>query len=76
MNFWESFRISLRDARKLAGYTQADMAVRLEISRPTYTYYETGKTHPDFHTIIRIAEILEIPLEFFAYPRKKRDNLL
>lgn len=39
------------------------MADALHIHRATYSYYELGKTQPDFLRILEIAQILAIPVE-------------
>ena len=49
--------------RKLKGYTQAQMAEKLEISRSTYTNYEIGNRSPDLETLERISEVLECSLD-------------
>lgn len=49
--------------RKELGFTQAQMAERLEIPRSTYTNYETGKRSPDFDTLERISDILNCSLD-------------
>lgn len=49
--------------RKQSGYTQAQMAERLEISRSTYTNYETGNRSPDLETLERISDILDCTMD-------------
>ena len=49
-------------------YNQAEMAEMLNISRSTYTYYETGKSEPNFENLRKIATILEVDYnEIFNY---------
>ncbi|WP_159459751.1 helix-turn-helix transcriptional regulator [Scatolibacter rhodanostii] len=52
----------LRKLRLKAGYTQQNLADALNINRSTYTYYETGKTTPDIHTLKSLAQILDVPV--------------
>lgn len=49
--------------RKQKGYTQAQMAEKLEISRSSYTNYETGNRSPDLEGLERISEILDCSLD-------------
>lgn len=49
--------------RKLRGYTQAQMAEKLEISRSTYTNYETGNRSPDLETLEQISDILNCSID-------------
>ena len=55
----------LRAFRVQVGLSQKNVADVLNVSRSTYTYYETGKTTPDPATLNRIAKILNVPLEYF-----------
>lgn len=49
--------------RKLRGYTQSQMAEKLEISRSTYTNYETGYRSPDLETLEKISDVLDCSLD-------------
>ena len=40
--------------------TQQQMADFLNISRSTYTYYETGKSQPSFQNLKKLCEILGV----------------
>lgn len=55
----------LREFRLQAGFSQQNVADVLNISRSTYTYYETGKTTPDPTTLYRIAKVFGVPIEEF-----------
>lgn len=55
----------LRKYRKLNGFSQKNVADRLNLSRSAYTYYELGKTCPDPARLNRIAKIFGVPLEVF-----------
>ena len=45
------------------GYTQQQVADYLQVSRSTYTYYETGKTEPDLENIKKLAALFHVSLE-------------
>lgn len=49
--------------RKQKGYTQAQMAEKLKISRSSYTNYEIGNRSPDLDGLERISEILDCSLD-------------
>lgn len=49
--------------RMKKGYTQAQVAAKLEISRSTYANYESGNRSPDFETLERIADVLGCSLD-------------
>ena len=49
-------------------YSQVEMAKMLNISRSTYTYYETGKSEPNFANLRKMATILGVDYnEIFDY---------
>ncbi|MBQ8535974.1 MAG: helix-turn-helix transcriptional regulator [Clostridia bacterium] len=54
MNFQEQ----LKQARKAAGLTQAQVAAALRVDKSTYCGYETGKRKPDVQKLKQIAAIL------------------
>ena len=56
--------------RMQSGFRQDDLAVILGVSRPTYSYYETGKTSPDMITLRKLAAVYSIDPVSFFYPEK------
>ncbi|MBQ5398826.1 MAG: helix-turn-helix transcriptional regulator [Ruminococcus sp.] len=57
----KSFGRHLRDLRKKhSKYSQQEMADMLNISRSTYTYYETGKSEPGQEKLKKICDILDV----------------
>ena len=63
----------LKKLRLICGYSHEDVAKTLGISRPTYTYYELGKTVPDVVTLIALGRIYGIQPEFFLHPEEFTD---
>ena len=62
-------RENLRKFRGEEGYSQEEVAQLLGVSRPTYTYYETGKSTPSAADLARLAGLYAIRMEdFFAPP--------
>ena len=57
--------------RKQRGYTQAELANKLGISRSTYANYESGNRSPDLEMLERISDILNCTLdELFGRQRE------
>ena len=56
-------RNSLKDLRAARGWTQADLAARLEISRQSVIAIETGKFDPSLPLAFRIADVFGLPIE-------------
>lgn len=87
-----SFLLSerLRFLRKQKGLTQTEIAHELHIHRSTYAYYETGKTAPDYDTLLFLCDVFGVSIEyllgtpaishstdspFLVYPSDKRYQL-
>lgn len=63
--------------RKLRGYTQSEVAERLEISRSTYTNYETGHRSPDLDMLQDISEVLDCSIdELFGKDKRQSSPLV
>lgn len=70
-------RLALRQARLRASLTQVELARRAGLSRAAYTNIEKGYRHPSLAAALRIACVLNEPVEelfadepFHAGPRK------
>ncbi|HTR56140.1 MAG TPA: helix-turn-helix transcriptional regulator [Kofleriaceae bacterium] len=60
----------IREKRKLAGFTQAQLAERVRVCNETVCRLETGKCLPSLYTIERIARALQIELrDLFRTPK-------
>ena len=59
---------NLREARKLKGISQKEIAFELGKKQPEYSDYETGKIQLDYEKIIFLCHRLDItPNEFFDF---------
>ena len=63
-------RSRLADLRAERGWTQADLARRLEVSRQTVNAIETGKYDPSLPLAFRIARVFELPIEGIFLPEE------
>ncbi len=57
----ENITPTLKQAREIYGYTQAEAAKKLNISVDTLGNYERGKSYPDVPMIRRIEKLYDIP---------------
>ena len=63
----------VRDARRRAGLTQADLARRAATSQPAIARYERARALPDLATLQRIVEACGLELRFeLAEPDHQR----
>jgi putative transcriptional regulator len=53
----------LRVLRAERGWSQADLADRLEVSRQSVNAIETGKYDPSLPLAFKIAQLFELPIE-------------
>ena len=54
----------LREVRKTKGLKQQELADRLGIKRNTYSDWENGKTEPSFESIVKLADLLDVSLDW------------
>ena len=52
----------LRKFRETCGFSQQQIADKLNIHRATYSYYELGRTEPSVENLIRLAQIFNVTL--------------
>jgi len=57
----ENFGKILRRLRNAKGWSQEDLAARLEISRSHIGRLETGEKQPSLNMLFRLADALEVP---------------
>jgi putative transcriptional regulator len=58
----------VRELRGEQGWSQADLAGRLEVSRQTVNAIETGKYDPSLPLAFRIAKLFGRPIEAIFAP--------
>lgn len=63
---------SIREARKLAGITQEDLANKLNVNRATISKYESGAIEPSISQLKKIAKILGVDEWIVLVPGIKR----
>ena len=59
---------TLRTRRKAKGWTQADLAQRLEVSRQTVNALEAERYDPSLPLAFRIAHLFEVAIEDIFIP--------
>ena len=63
-NKWGEFMERLKELRKQKGLFQKDIANKLGIDRTTYVKYETGASEPDIKTLLSIADIFDVSVDY------------
>lgn len=56
------FSENLKILRKQKGWTQESLAIKLHITRQTISKWEKGLSVPDTEQLVRLAEVLEVPM--------------
>ncbi len=54
----------LREVRMKRGFTQQNMADKLELSLNAYQKYEQSERYPSFDCLVRIADIFDVSLDY------------
>ena len=60
----EIFEKRLKEQRKLYGFTQREMAEKLEVSQPSYIRYENGSAEPSQKNLVKIADIFDVSVDY------------
>lgn len=58
------FNIRLRERRKKCGFTQRQMADKLQISLNAYQKYEQAERCPSLDCLVSIADILNVSVDY------------
>lgn len=58
----------LRELREARGWSQGELAERLEVSRQTVNALETGKYDPSLPLAFRIARLFDARIEDIFFP--------
>ena len=58
----------MRELREAQGWSQGELAERLEVSRQTVNALETGKYDPSLPLAFRIARLFGQPIEAIFFP--------
>ncbi|MBN2100417.1 helix-turn-helix transcriptional regulator [Candidatus Dojkabacteria bacterium] len=61
----EEIGTKIRDARESQAISQKDLGMALGLSDKAVSAYEAGRTIPPLETLVRIAEELNKPLDYF-----------
>ena len=61
----------LRELRDARGWSQGELAERLEVSRQTVNALETGKYDPSLPLAFRIARLFGLPIEAIFIPEEE-----
>ena len=59
-----NFKNVFKRLRTSSGYTQADIAEKLGISKSTISMYENGNREPDFETLELIADFFNVDIDY------------
>ena len=60
----KKFQIRLIEQRKLNKLTQRQLAEQLGITQPSYIRYENGSSEPNIDTLIKLADIFDISVDY------------
>ena len=58
------FQERLKQERKALKLTQRDFAQKLGITQPSYIRYENGTSQPTLETLVTIADVLEVSIDY------------
>ena len=68
-----TFSEKLKNARKTAGMTQEELAIRLSVSRQAITKWESGKGLPDIENLKILSKTLDVSIDYLLNDETKLD---
>ena len=68
------FGEKLRELRKQRGLRQKDIAKELNIAQNTYSDYENDKVQPSFESLVKISNILLVPIDLLFFEDYENDH--
>ncbi len=66
----------VRVAREQAGWTQRELARRMQMTHTTLARIESGSSNPRLKTLIRLARVLGVPLGELVRPAAPRRHAM
>ena len=66
----KKLQITLAAARVNAGFTQEEVAKKMNVSKNTVVNWEKGKTEPSISQSKQISKIYNMPLDYIFLPTK------
>ncbi|MBU5483777.1 helix-turn-helix domain-containing protein [Clostridium sp. MSJ-11] len=66
----------LQQLRKLANYSQEQLAEMLCISRQAISKWESGQSNPDINNIIKLSEIYNVSTDYILIGKENNSNQL
>lgn len=66
MDVKEAMRKKLVELREERGWTQKEVASKLNISQRAYSHYENGSRNVSFEMLVDIASLYGVGVSFFA----------
>ena len=64
----------IRKLRKARGLSQEKLSEMLDISVTHMSHIETANTKMSFSLIIKIAEVLDVSLDYLVYDKQRNEN--
>ena len=61
----------LKDLRKDFGYTQEEVAQKLNISQRAYSHYENGSREIPLELLIEVCKMYEVSMDFMVNLKKQ-----
>lgn len=59
-----NFKNVFKQLRIASGFTQAEIAKKLGVSKSTISMYENGNREPDFETLEKIADLFNVDIDY------------
>lgn len=69
-----NFADKLQELRKTKGFSQEDLAERLNVSRQSVSKWETGLGYPETEKLLILCEVLDVDLDYLLRDKLQEHN--
>ncbi len=66
--------VGLIEIRKKKQYSQLKVAMDLNISRESLSYYENGKRNPDISILIKLSQYFDVSIDYLITGKEFKDR--
>jgi transcriptional regulator with XRE-family HTH domain len=63
-------RRTIRELRRLAGWSQIELAAKIGVSKMSISHWETGRNEPSARQLRALAQAFAIPMESIRFEKE------
>lgn len=65
----------IKQVRQSKGWTQAELALKLNIQQKQVSFYESATFNPSADVLIKLAEVFDVSLDYLALDSEQKESV-